>query len=148
MTLPLNKINALALVLIVVILAAVFWSSLGSARATARDAKRVKDVQYIQEALKLYYNDNLGYPDVLMSGQEAKPDSSPCADRRTQFSCYMPEYPRYPRPIDGAECANYEHYTYAKLPLSEGGYRITFCLAASAEGFPAGPHAGSANGIR
>ncbi len=47
---------------IIGILSSIVLVSLGSAKASARDAKRVSDVKNIQIALALYYNDNLKYP--------------------------------------------------------------------------------------
>lgn len=142
-----NKIDSAALGLIVIILLVVFWTALNSARAKARDVKRVRDVQYIQEALKLYFNDNLDYPRVSGIGQAAVPDDSDCTQSKTEFECYMPNYPGYPLPADGAACLNYQGYAYSKLPASEGGYGITFCLGQETGGFSAGPHRATANGI-
>ena len=50
---------------IIGILASIITGSLASARARGRDAKRVADIKNIELALKLYYADNLKYPNLL-----------------------------------------------------------------------------------
>ncbi|MCX6797480.1 MAG: prepilin-type N-terminal cleavage/methylation domain-containing protein [Candidatus Doudnabacteria bacterium] len=55
-------IELLVVISIIGLLASVVLVSLNSARAKARNAKRVADLSQIQKALELYYNDNNGYP--------------------------------------------------------------------------------------
>lgn len=142
-----NKIDLILAIAILFIAAVVVLSAFASARAEARDAKRVRDVRYIQEALQLYFNDNFEYPSVSGTGQAARPDTSACAQEGAQFVCYMPDYPYYPRSRGGGRCLNYSGYAYSKLPISEGGYRITFCLDSEVEGLSEGPHQVTARGI-
>lgn len=58
-------IELLVVIAIIGILATIITTSLTSARAKGRDAKRVSDVNNIALALKTYYADNLVYPGNL-----------------------------------------------------------------------------------
>ena len=58
-------IELLVVIAIIGILSAVVLASLNSARAKARDAKRVADVGQIQTALALYYDSNQKYPQAI-----------------------------------------------------------------------------------
>ena len=55
-------IELLVVVAIIGLLATIVTVSLGSARARARDARRVADMGQIETALNLYYSDNSEYP--------------------------------------------------------------------------------------
>ena len=55
-------IELLVVIAIIGILASVVVVNVGSARAKARDAKRISDMKAIQTALEMYYNDNGEYP--------------------------------------------------------------------------------------
>ena len=55
-------IELLVVIAIIGILAGVVVVNVGSARAKARDAKRISDMKAIQTALEMYYNDNGEYP--------------------------------------------------------------------------------------
>ncbi|OGE75347.1 MAG: hypothetical protein A3C85_02345 [Candidatus Doudnabacteria bacterium RIFCSPHIGHO2_02_FULL_48_21] len=55
-------IELLVVISIIALLASVILVSLNSARAKARNAKRVSDLLQIQTALELYYDDNNRYP--------------------------------------------------------------------------------------
>ena len=56
-------IELLVVIAIIAILAAVVIASTGSARAKARDAKRVSDLEAIATALGMYYSNNNAYPE-------------------------------------------------------------------------------------
>jgi type II secretion system protein G len=58
-------IELLVVIAIIGLLSSVVLASLNSARAKARDARRLSDVRQMQLALELYYDDNGQYP---MSG--------------------------------------------------------------------------------
>ena len=55
-------IELLVVIAIIGILSSVVMASLNSAREKARDAKRIADLQQMQLALEMYYDDNSGYP--------------------------------------------------------------------------------------
>ncbi len=56
-------IELLVVIAIIAILAGVVVASTGGARAKARDAKRVSDLEAIATALGMYYSNNNAYPD-------------------------------------------------------------------------------------
>ena len=66
-------IELLVVVAIIGVLASVVLSSLGSARASSRDARREIDIKTIQTALEMYHLDNGHYP---MTGWRKSIDSS------------------------------------------------------------------------
>ena len=55
-------IELLVVIAVIGILASVVLVSLNSARAKARDARRLSDMRTIQTALEMYYSDNGRYP--------------------------------------------------------------------------------------
>lgn len=55
-------IELLVVVSLIGVLATLVLANLNSARERARDAERKSDLRNIQTALRLYYNDNGGYP--------------------------------------------------------------------------------------
>ncbi len=58
-------IELLVVIAIIGILSSVVVVSLNSARAKARDAKRVADLGEVKKALTLYFDTNQNYPDTL-----------------------------------------------------------------------------------
>ncbi|HYF13002.1 MAG TPA: type II secretion system protein [Candidatus Paceibacterota bacterium] len=58
-------VELLMVIAIMGILAGIITASLGDARKSGRDAKRIADVKNIQLSLALYHNDNLRYPHSL-----------------------------------------------------------------------------------
>ncbi len=64
-------VELLVVIAIIGILASVVLVSLNSARAKARDARRIADLKQVSLALENYYDDELEYPDAtsdLVSG--------------------------------------------------------------------------------
>lgn len=57
-------VELLVVIAIIGILATMLLLQLGTARAKARDAKRIADVNQVASALELYYNDAASYPSV------------------------------------------------------------------------------------
>ncbi|MDO8554977.1 MAG: type II secretion system protein [bacterium] len=55
-------IELLVVIAIISLLSSIVFASLNSARAKARDAKRVVDVKQLATALQLYFNDNDSFP--------------------------------------------------------------------------------------
>ncbi|HXF43996.1 MAG TPA: prepilin-type N-terminal cleavage/methylation domain-containing protein [Candidatus Paceibacterota bacterium] len=58
-------IEMLVVVAIIGLLSSVVVVGLGSSRSKARDAKRIADIQQIQNALELAYDPANGYPDAI-----------------------------------------------------------------------------------
>lgn len=55
-------IELLVVISIIGLLSSVVFASIGSARAKARDARRMSDMNEIAKALELYYADHGAYP--------------------------------------------------------------------------------------
>lgn len=101
-------IELLVVVAIIGILATVVLASLGSARAKARDAKKLSDINNIQKALEFYYIDNGKYPSepqiyyfaftdtTLPCGHDSAPSAGVGAwcDLEAELADYIPSLPR------------------------------------------------------
>ena len=113
-------IELLVVVAIIGLLSTLSIVALNTARAKARDARRVSDIKQIQTALELYYNDNASYPTTTDS---LKPN-------------YMGLVPTNPAPANDGGCAANYAYTYTMT----GGntYTLTYCLGAATGGLGAG----------
>ena len=61
-------IELLVVIAIIGVLASTVLASLNSARAKARDARRLADIKEIEKALQFYYDANGRYPDVTGGG--------------------------------------------------------------------------------
>lgn len=90
-------IELLVVIAIIGLLASVVLASLNSARAKARDARRVADIKQVQLALELYYDDNGRYP--LPSGSTGCAGGSSSAVCRLSTALspnYIPTVPNDP----------------------------------------------------
>ena len=116
-------IELLVVIAIIGLLATLSILSLNTARARARDAKRVADVKQIQTALEMYYNDVGSYPETAASGTSISYGSN----------VYMRSIPAPPIPIDGGTCPVEYSYTYSATNTtgSGGTYSIKYCLGAA-----------------
>lgn len=128
-------IELLVVVAIMGLLTSLAVIALNSARARARDARRVSDIKQIQTALEMYYLDKNEYPDApaapgiieakcISSGNAAI--TSPCVG-----TTYMSLTPSNPSPRNDGSCAN-TSYTYNVLATGANNtsYYITYCLGA------------------
>lgn len=62
-------VELLVVIAIIGVLATLVLLQLGTARARARDAKRIADISQLRTAIELYFDDNGGrYPTVLTAG--------------------------------------------------------------------------------
>ncbi|OGE78208.1 MAG: hypothetical protein A2751_03565 [Candidatus Doudnabacteria bacterium RIFCSPHIGHO2_01_FULL_46_14] len=97
-------IELLVVISVIGLLASVILISLNSARAKARDAKRIADIRQIQKALELYYDQNNEYPRydgggiVTCGGAWATTDDAPTFmpcwnDLQTKLSPYINRLP-------------------------------------------------------
>ncbi len=143
-------IELLVVIAIIGLLAYVVLLALNSARAKARDAKRLADIRQSATALELFYNDGGGYPPAA--------SGAPTASGTLLFTAYSQTVPAAPTPPDGSCTAAQNTYTYA--PSGTGytgtggattvypGYTYTFCLGAQTGGLAAGTHTASPAGIQ
>lgn len=124
-------IELLVVVAIIGLLSTLSIVALNTARAKARDARRVSDIKQIQTALELYYNDKAGYPTSTVS---LVPD-------------YMGAVPTNPAPTnDGTICP--ASYSYDYKQQTGNSYTLTYCLGASTGGLDAGYGTATPAGIK
>ncbi len=119
-------IELLVVIAIIGLLSTLSIIALNSARARARDAKRIADVKQIQTALEMYYNDVGNYP----SDASVTPGGSIFSSNGT----YMRTIPTPPTPVDGSACPSVQpEYTYHYTSTTGGGgsYTIEYCLGAT-----------------
>lgn len=143
-------IELLVVIAIIGILASVVLSSLNSARASARDAKRISEMRQFQTALELFRNANSGvYPcstanmawannRIALLDGSAKSGSTSSNNRPAGCSDMRPYMS--PLPSDPLGYTNTNDYLYRSVPPLNGtAYYIrirkestnNFCLIAS-----------------
>ena len=118
-------IELLVVIAIIGLLSTLSILALNTARARARDAKRVADVKQVQTALEMYYNDVGDYPATATTGSPIYSSSG----------TYIRAVPAPPTPVDGSACpAVQPDYTYAYSGSGQAGtasYTIEYCLGAT-----------------
>ena len=123
-------VELLVVIAIIGLLSTIAFISLNSARAKARDAKRVSDIRQVQSALELFYNDQTS-PAYPLKATASNLDSSVLS------STYVASIPTAPQPNDGTCTAAQNTYRYLSVANS-GTYSMTFCLGSASGGLPAG----------
>lgn len=112
-------IELLIVIAIIGLLSTLSILALNSARARARDARRVSDVKQSKTALEMYYNENDTYPGALSQLTTTSPP-------------LMRVLPVAPTPVDGSCTTAQNTYTYALQSGSSGSgsasYTLTYCL--------------------
>ena len=134
-------IELLVVIAIIGLLSTLSILALNTARARARDVKRVADVKQIQTALEMYYNEFGQYPTSITPG----------ASIGTGTNVYLKVVPKPPIPSDNATaCAtDPQVYTYAVSNVAGAGtYTLQYCLGATVNEIPAGLNTASNSGIR
>ncbi len=153
-------IELLVVIAIIGLLSTLAVVALNSARAKARDAKRVADVKQVQTALELYFNDAQGYPidtgtlgtdgtgaagfnvlcfslDSDVGKADGFVDASTDCDADT--TVYMGLVPEAPTPPGG------DVYTYTAAAVDT--YTIEFELEGKTGSLDPGPHCATPDGI-
>jgi type II secretion system protein G len=133
-------IELLVVIAIIGLLASVVLLALNSARAKARDAKRLADVKQLSSALELYNNDRSAYPSVTAGGAGA---SGLVTSLVGLTPTYIGVIPDSPLPADTGCGTNYLYQSN-----SAALYTLTFCLGATTGGYSAGTHYLTPLGIR
>ena len=144
-------IELLVVVAIMGLLASLAVIALNTARARARDARRVSDIKQIQTALELYYMDNYKYPEDPTDNliQDL------CLSSTTDFAnpcsgiTYMGAVPENPQPRTDGSCDD-SVYTYNAEDVGSGSdlsYYIIYCLGSATGDIAAGTHYGTPAGI-
>jgi len=133
-------IELLVVIAIIGLLSTLSVLALNTARARARDAKRVSDVKQIQTALEMYFNDNNAYPASVTTGSALiSPASS---------STLIAIVPAPPTPANDGTCTTpAPAYTYAQ-DGSGISYSINYCIGSQAGGIAAGTHKATPGGIQ
>ena len=134
-------IELLVVIVIIGILATLATVTLGSARAKARDARRVSDIKQIQTAVELYYNDMAAYPAAASVAKGVAMWAGSVT--------YMAKVPG--DPSDGSYVANSATIvegvcpaaavTYVYTPVStNSSYTLTYCVGGATGNITAGTH--------
>ncbi len=136
-------IELLVVVAIMGLLSTLAITSLNTARARARDARRVADIRQIQAALELYFMDKSAYP-TLVDGNYASFEGKCLDDTGFSENCsgtvYMGQIPANPNPRSDGTCENVG-YTYTSTQLQHENYlsyTIEYCLGTATGGIEAG----------
>lgn len=130
-------IELLVVIAIIGLLASVVLLALNSARAKARDAKRLADVRQMSSAFEQYFNDNSSYP----SASSGLPVGL--------VPNYIGVLPEAPLPADGPCAATPQSNTYTYQQLSGGTqYSYSFCIGNVTGGLSAGYHVLNSGGIQ
>lgn len=133
-------IELLVVVAIIGLLSTLSILALNTARARARDVKRVSDVRQIQTALEMYYNDIGTYP--------ATGSVTPGGAISTVNGTYLASIPTPPTPANDGTCTTpAPAYTYTQTS-SGASYTINYCLGAAVNDVPAGNQVATPAGIR
>jgi prepilin-type N-terminal cleavage/methylation domain-containing protein len=125
-------IELLVVIAIIGLLATLSIVALNTARARARDAKRVADIKQIQTAVELFFNDNGYYPAAVTAGDQIASGTN----------VYMGVVPSAPLPPDGTACTALNNvYTYTQDTVNGtagASYHIAYCIGMATGNISAG----------
>jgi len=133
-------IELLVVIAIIGLLSTLSLVALNSARARARDARRVADVRQIQTALELYFNEESGYPLAAAIVAGGNVTSS------TSSTIYMGKIPTAPLPADGVCTGTTNTYTYTQ-DTSGASYSLDYCIGSTTGGIASGVNTATPAGI-
>lgn len=151
-------LELLVVIAIIGLLAGIATISFGSARAKARDARRVSEVKQYQNALNLYADNNTAgtYPDgtaaELGTTNYACLDNSGLIDTATcgtgsRGTKLVEKINLAPTPNDGSCTTTNNKYIYTVTAPDKLDYTIAFCLGNSTGGISSGVRSATRNGI-
>ena len=135
-------VELLVVVAIIGLLSTLAIVALGSARAKARDAKRVSDMRQVSTALEMFFNDNDSYPAVAPAGIPLGTAAFDTLSEDNGFAAdgagtvYMGSVPEAPTPPPGQE---YRYFSLNADGTDCGAapcatYKIDFTLEGSSTG--------------
>jgi len=137
-------IELLVVIAIIGTLASVVMINLSSARAKARDTKRVADINQVAKLMELYYNDKNNYPSATAGNLNATLSL-------TLEPKYLGGLPDAPTPADGS-CTDTQgkgNNNYWFEGIDGTTYTVTFCLGNNGPvAYPSGTHTLTPAGIR
>lgn len=150
-------LELLAVIGIIGLLGTIGTVTYESARVTARDLRRVADINTMQTALEIYYQGNLSYPFDGAAGAAGRvlglPETNTLSDDgfspSPQGTLYLQGIPQNPEPNgipylyrslngDGSDCDKQKC----------GNYQLIFSLEHAASGLASGVHTLSQSGVR
>ena len=140
-------VELLVVIAIIGMLSTIAVVSLGTARAKARDAKRIADMRQFGAALEIYYSDKNAYPTYATANGESL--NSMCLDNTAngiETTCagtvtYMTKVPAYPNPPTSAACAAGAVANYCYFSADGKDYTIKYSIENSAS-YPGGTGTG------
>lgn len=140
-------IELLVVIAIIGLLASIVLVTLSNARAKARDAKRVGDLNQLLKAFELYQNYNFSYPTSVAAtcpGTGCSLSVSGLTGELTpNFLVTMPTtvLPRDGNCATGPGPGTNDYYFYANNNNNQAStYTITFCLGTQSGNLGPGPH--------
>lgn len=132
-------VELLVVIAIIGLLSTLTVLSLNTARARARDAKRIADIKQIQTALEMYFNDASDYPSTVVSSTAMTYSGS----------TYLASIPGAPIPQDGTCTLINNQYLYTRDSSGPAGsYHMTYCLGSATGGVSAGLNTSTPAGIK
>lgn len=137
MTPGFTLIELLVVIAIIGLLSTISLIALNTARARARDARRLADIKQIQTALALYYDDAEAYPSSLSSGSSISYNGND----------FMKAVPAAPTPADGTCTSGNNQYAYSSQSANSS-YTITYCLGIGTSEISAGINTATPAGIK
>lgn len=105
-------IELLVVIAIIGMLSSVVLASLNSARAKARDARRIADMKQIANAIELYMSDNARYPAGIAActgGSYSEPINNDSTFVNALVPTYISSLPSDPKPYTGNPLYGYTY---------------------------------------
>jgi prepilin-type N-terminal cleavage/methylation domain-containing protein len=149
-------IELLVVIAIIGLLASVVLVALNGARAKARDAKRVADLNELIKAFELYFNTNYTYPTLAASacGGSGGCPLTYLVGQPVLTPTFLVTMPATVLPKDG-NCAagpgpgTNDYYMFAATNgAATNAYIITFCLGSAVGALSPGPHTVTQGGMQ